>query len=783
MRIVDVLRRRFPFPDPSVVELPEEEYAWPEVSSYTISLPPIECAGSSANLLDLGPQVLVESPSLEVAEVVSLERDLLALFYEIVDVLKPLGSPRIEGTIFVRKEQTQISRGVTKKRTRIEVFRGQDKLNPRTPKGLDIFDMLLPVLMPPAATEFSEELFFPEELYPFQRAGVKWLFENSSALLADDMGLGKTVQAITAFRALLRRSKAIQALVICPKSVLPNWMREMERWAPELVAVRIHGNQLTRRIGWKAFNRKCHVLLTNYETVRNDIDVIRGGRFDLIIADEIQRIKNDNDTSRAVRELVSERRWGLTGTPLENRIDDVISIFAFVRKGLFSAAESPLLSVREVQSRIKPFMLRRRKEEALPQLKKMFIDTKYLELTNSQRSSYELAETQGTSRLRSNQAVTIQHVLALIQELKQICNFDPLTGESVKIEFVRDYLEDACAQDDKAIIVSQYVRTLNEVQKHIEDYRPLVYSGDLSLNERAEVERSFSEDEERRVMLLSLRAGGLGLNLTRANYLLHYDRWWNPAVEDQATARIHRIGQLKDVFVTRLICEDTIEQRIENLLEQKKILFAQVIDELVDVKLEKVLSEEELFGLFGLKPPQHKKPAAQVESAGVKAGVSMPAVAPAPSDRQKSAVIRPEKPYSNVVSMRQILRSSEEYIWWADMHFDVRAFEELIVIADPSLIQDIRILSGPANVSRRSKKEFRRFRQELRNKGITCQWRVLSRFAHDRFLMSKTYCLNVPPVNSWFQGSYSEVLETPNRPPFHEWWSQGIPIEHLDISD
>lgn len=189
------------------------------------------------------------------------------------------------------------------------------------------------------------------------------------------MGLGKTVQAITAFRALLRRSQALQALVICPLSVLPNWIREIERWAPELVTVRIHGSQLTRRIGWKAFNRKCHVLVTTYETVRQDVDIIRNGFYDVIIADEIQRIKNmDTATARAVRKLVSKNKWGLTGTPLENKIEDVVGIFAFLREGLFTSAEIPMLTVREVRNRISPFVLRRRKKDALPELKEMLID-------------------------------------------------------------------------------------------------------------------------------------------------------------------------------------------------------------------------------------------------------------------------------------------------------------------------------------------------------------------------------------------------------------------------
>ena len=168
----------------------------------------------------------------------SLLIDLTSVKTPVVDALNK----------FVKKEQDQIIHGEKRRQTRVEAVRSEIKFDPKAPKGLDIFEMLLPVLMPPIATEFSDELFFPAELFPFQRAGVKWLFENSSALLADDMGLGKTVQAITAFRALLRRSQALQALVICPLSVLTNWTRELEKWAPELVAVRVYGNQTTRRI-------------------------------------------------------------------------------------------------------------------------------------------------------------------------------------------------------------------------------------------------------------------------------------------------------------------------------------------------------------------------------------------------------------------------------------------------------------------------------------------------------------------------------------------------------
>ncbi|MFC1872595.1 DEAD/DEAH box helicase [Chloroflexota bacterium] len=775
-----ILKRQFPFPRPSLAEIPKEELAWPEVISNSLSLPKMELEKISGNFLDIPIPENMEFLNDTLPNIISIDSENIFFTVELIDLLKAFDSPQIDGAIFVKTEQSQKLHGNIKTKTQIAAFRSKEKLDPKAPKGLSLFDMLLPILMPPANTEFSDDLLFPAELFPYQRAGVKWLFENDNALLGDDMGLGKTVQAITAFRALLRRSQALQALVICPKSLLPNWMRELEKWAPELVAIRIHGDQLTRKIGWRAFKRKCHVIVTTYETVRQDIDFIANGFFDVVIVDEIQRLKNSGTTTaRAMRKLNSPKKWGLSGTPLENRIEDVISIFNFIRPGLFSTSEIPGLTNREISTRIRPYILRRRKEEALPDLKKMFIDTKYLELTADQRDTYDKVEQLRISQIKSNQNASITHVLALIQELKQICNFDPTTNQSSKMEFVEEYLEEACSEDDKVIIVSQYVKTLGVIQGKIGGYQSLLYSGALSLNQRSTMEKQFNEDDNCKVMLLSLKAGGLGLNLSRANYLLHFDRWWNPAIEEQASARIHRIGQMKQVFISRLICEDTIEEKIETILEQKRILFNQVVNELADINLEKVLSEEELFGLFGLKPPQRKKFIDESDDQKRKRSETTDTSHDTQPSQQESIVIKPEEPYSNLIKMRQILRGCEEYIWWADMHFSSRALEELIVIADPSLIKDIKILSGPANINRRTLGEFNRFQQELKTKGIDSDWKVLKEFAHDRFIISRNNCYNIPPVNSWLKGSYSEILPTSNKPPFQQWWTQATSMEQV----
>ncbi len=775
MGLLEMLRRQFPISLPHIEQLYEEELSWPQVKASSVSIPTIVPPEISRDFALRQPQIY-EIPCLAEPDVLDLSGEILLPPPDIVDLFSPLVRPMANGTIYIKKDEELIQRGQRQTKIRVEPFRLRQRLDPAKPKGLDIFEMLLPILMPPATTEFREELLFPQELYPFQRAGVKWLFENESALLADDMGLGKTVQAITAFRALIRRSLALQALVICPKSVLTNWMGELTRWAPELIAMRIHGNQPVRRLAWQAYVGKCHVLVTTYETVRQDHELIRGRPFDLIVADETQRIKNPGtEAAQAMRSLVARRRWGLTGTPVENDEKDMMAIFRFIKPGLFQTSEIPLLSARSVRERVRPYVLRRRKEEALPELPKKVVDTKRLELTESQRQAYVQAEQEGVVRLRATTDVTVQDVLALIQQLKQICNFDPNSGESTKMEFLlEEYLEGACTEDQKALIFSQYVRTLAEIAKRIDEYKPLVYTGQLSMTQRDDIVNAFNLKDEHKVLLLSLRAGGLGLNLVRANYVLHFDRWWNPAVEQQAEARVDRFGQHRMVYATRLICKETIEERIDHILERKKFIFHEVVDELADVTLQRVLSEEELFGLFGLTPPRRVRQSPRDRDA-------VTAAQPSATEQRAAMEITPKTPYSNLLNLRQVLRKCERHIWYADRYFNPRGLEELIYTIDLAVVREVRILSGPENVDERAKREFARFCEEMEQKGVSAEWRVLKGFAHDRFILSESACFLVPSIDTIVRGQYSQILETPNRPPFDDWWKTATPIKDYKI--
>lgn len=476
----------------------------------------------------------------------------------------------------------------------------------RISRELDPFDIILPILFPPLGENFDNQIAFPKDLFPHQREGVKFLVNHERALLGDDMGLGKTQQAITALRFLIRMGKITNALVLCPKSVLPNWERELWDWAPELRIIKVHGTKEQRMAKW---NCPAQVYLTTYETLRQDLtEDIAKKEFNIIILDEIQKIKNpDAAITKAVRKIKASYRWGLSGTPLENRLEELISIFSYLKPGLLhnNDASSPL----KVKEAIKPYFLRRRKTDALLGLPEKVNEEIWLELSPSQRETYDRAEKEGIIALNEKgDSVTVQHILALITKLKQICNIDPVTKESCKLEYLLEKLEEITEENDKALVFSQYPeKTIKLIEPKLRPFNPLFYHGSLSDAQRDQIVKRFQEDEQCKVLLMSVKAGSLGLTLTRANYVFHFDLWWNPSIATQAEDRAHRIGQEKKVFVISLFTVDTIEEKIQTLFKRKRELFKEVIDDLTDANLSRVLTEEELFGLFNLQKSKAKK--------------------------------------------------------------------------------------------------------------------------------------------------------------------------------
>jgi SNF2 family DNA or RNA helicase len=478
--------------------------------------------------------------------------------------------------------------------------------------GPSLRDRLRAVLSPPIDSLLPVEgsiLDWPGDLLPFQLDGVRVLVSRPEVLLADDMGLGKTIQAIAALRILFHERAIESALVVVPASLVDQWRGEIKRWAPELRVSTVRGPAQKRAFAWMV---AAHIFLTTYETLRSDHvpDPYSGPRrrtWGVVALDEAQKIKNrGTGAADACKTLPRLRSWALTGTPLENSLDDLASIMEFLQPNQAGDSVAPLPVDSLLLARHRELQLRRRKSDVLTELPPKRTHSVVLDLSAAQRSAYEKAEQQGIVELRSQgETITITHVLSLITRLKQICNFCPESGESAKLADLAERLGILRAEEHRALVFTQFTDDsfgVEAIARGLSQYAPLVYTGSMSQEERHRTVSRFKDDPSHGALILSLKAGGQGLNLQEASYVVHFDRWWNPATERQAQDRSHRMGQVVPVDVYTYTCSDTIEERIAELLDKKQRLFDTVVDQ-VSMDLDRVLSAEELFGLFGLKPP------------------------------------------------------------------------------------------------------------------------------------------------------------------------------------
>ncbi|MDR3181735.1 MAG: DEAD/DEAH box helicase [Planctomycetaceae bacterium] len=478
---------------------------------------------------------------------------------------------------------------------------------------IKIRDRLSYILQPPIESILNlPTLEMPFEPFPYQRQGIAFLYSAEFAVLADEMGLGKTMQAITTIRLLLRTGGIRNVLLVCPKPLISNWQREFAFWAPEVPVTLIDGSTSRRKWLWQLPN--IPVRLVNYELLNrdreffDDIDNPQSLQFDLVVLDESQRIKNkSNATSQAARAIARRRNWALTGTPVENSQEDLVGIFEFLSPGYLESGLKPSEVCRIVGGHI----LRRTKDKVMTELPPKLIRDAVLDLTPQQAETYKMAEDEGVLRLsEAGDSVSIPKVLELIIRLKQICNFDPATGESAKLERLEADLEEVSQSGRKAIIFSQWVETLYWLKSHLGRFGIAEYHGKIPQNKRDDMIRMFREDKDVHVILMSYGAGSVGLNLQFSEYVFLFDRWWNPAIEDQAINRAHRIGAAGPVTVTRFISTDTVEERINRVLEEKRQLAETILSGAQGLNTSNGLNQDELFGLFNLKAPVKVKKAA-----------------------------------------------------------------------------------------------------------------------------------------------------------------------------
>lgn len=460
-------------------------------------------------------------------------------------------------------------------------------------------DRLLYLLQPPLENIFAgRQVVLPFQPYPYQLDGIAFLMPRSAALLADEMGLGKTMQAIVALRLLFQGGLIRRALLVCPKPLVANWARELRAWAEDLPFEIIGGDADARRAAWLVSN--CPLKLVNYELLTRDAGIVNDDqvRFDVVVLDEAQRIKNrDSRTAEVVAALHRQRSWALTGTPIENRPDDLVNIFQFVESGRVPL-DTP---ARRLPQLTADCILRRTKDDVLTDLPAKTVRDAFLELTPAQRDAYVLAETEGVIRLNAmDETITVQHVFELVMRLKQICNFDPVTGQSSKLEQLQADLAEVVDCGRKAIVFSQWVQPLEILAEALAPFGPLQFHGKISSGQRQAILEQFRTDSSRHVLLMSYGTGSVGLNLQFASYVFLFDRWWNPAVEDQAINRAHRIGQKQPVIVTRFVTLNTIEGRIADVLEKKRQLFNDLIEQ-NGPPPSLGLTQDDIFGLFDIK--------------------------------------------------------------------------------------------------------------------------------------------------------------------------------------
>lgn len=495
------------------------------------------------------------------------------------------------------------------------------------------YHKLIDSILSPEVNEYEVSKNINAELRPYQMVGYRWLRtlakSNLGGILADDMGLGKTLQSISYMASILEEHQemknsneskdAVHFLVVCPTSLVYNWLDEIENFAPNLRATVISGNPQERQEMIERI-KEFDVLITSYPLIRRDIVHYQKISFHTVFIDEAQFIKNAaSQNAQSVKLIQSKHRFALTGTPIENSLSELWSIFDFIMPNYLMSHskfvnrfEKQILkddkeAMENLNRRIRPFVLRRMKKDVLAELPEKIEEKILTEMTDEQWKVYmtylesvrnDLYSDIVTGSLEQNR----MRILAALTRLRQICChpstfIDNYTGGSGKLELLLEVVSDAIANEHRILIFSQFTSMLKIIEEELKKKQIEYFylEGSTNIADRNEYVKRFNQGEGQ-VFLISLKAGGTGLNLTGADTVIHYDPWWNPAVEEQATDRVYRIGQKNNVHVIKLLTRNSIEEKIYKLQKRKK----QLSDSIITSKEVFInhLTKEELEELF-----------------------------------------------------------------------------------------------------------------------------------------------------------------------------------------
>jgi superfamily II DNA or RNA helicase len=462
-----------------------------------------------------------------------------------------------------------------------------------------------------------EPLRLPEHLDPilrhYQKTGFEFLGSRYTygvgSILADDMGLGKTLQVLSVLEASRANGdlRTRGVLVICPASVVSVWLAEAKKFSPGLRCCAYRGTPDTRQ---GLLTDDWDILVANYSIVRNDIQHLQALEFAAVVLDEAQQIKNpEAQITRAVKLLRTPRRLCLTGTPLENKVLDLWSIMDFLNPGYLGTQEEFLASLgteeqrSQLSARLAPVMLRRTKKLVAPELPPKIEEVLQIELNEAQREHYQNELARARVAVQDRGPVEI---LAALTRLRQICCHPELalkqktSLESAKLETLLEMLQEVLSEGHSALVFSQFASMLKIIEDSLRELGlpSLKITGSTPAHQRSQLVDEFTESDTPQVFLLSLKAAGTGLTLTKADYVFMYDPWWNPAAERQAIDRTHRIGQDKSVIAYRMVCTDTVEEKVLALQQQKAELFDNVMDAAGEISLQSKLSAQDLANLL-----------------------------------------------------------------------------------------------------------------------------------------------------------------------------------------